>query len=230
MVQFERRLHFGSKEIPVKYLYCTKERRGVQQTFVAGESRTADGETEALSRLHGLCIIHHKGWMHRDITPQNMLYFKGDPPEAALYNFGKLLYGKTHTDTGLAAWMFLPPEIVQGRSNPYDQKIDIWMLAFALVLSWFPQAYRGVTCLPNRQIGLVGLKVMRSNLQNIKSSGLAHLLREMLSEDPKHRPDPSRALSHQCFRHLKTDLPQETASSDGKRRHPGDEAGEKGET
>ena len=169
--------------------------------------------------LHGLCTIHERGWMHRDITPQNMLYFKGDPPEAALCDFGKLLYGRTHTDTGLAAWLFLPPEIVEGESNPYDQSIDIWMLALALVLSWFPQAYQGVTRWSNRQITSAGLQVLRSRLRSIKDSGLAGLLGAMLYEVPTHRPGPSRALLHPCFQQLKTERIGEAVSSDGKRRH-----------
>ena len=169
--------------------------------------------------LHGLCTIHQQGWMHRDITPQNILYFKGNPPEAALCDFGKLCFDKTHTDTGLAAWAFLPPEIVQGRAIPHDKKIDVWMLALALVLCWFPQACQGVTRWPNRQITSAGLQVIQSHLRNIKDSGLAGLLRAMLNEIPQHRPGPSRALTHPCFGQLKTESTQETVSSDGKRRH-----------
>ena len=169
--------------------------------------------------LHGLCTIHQRGWMHRDITRQNILYFKGDPPEAALCDFGKLCLKKIDTYTSLAAWSNLPPEIVQGESNPYDQSIDIWMLGLSLVLTWCPQACQGVARLHNGQITSIGLEVIRSYLQNIKKSALAHLLRGMLSKDPKSRPNASQALSHPCFRHFKTDTTQEPVSSDGKRRH-----------
>ena len=168
--------------------------------------------------LYGLCTIHQRGWMHRDITRQNILYFKGDPPEAALCDFGKLCLSKTDTYTALAAWNNLPPEIVQGESNPYDQSIDIWMLALALVLSWCPEAFQGVTRLQNGQITSVGLEGIRSYLRNIKNSSLAVLLRGMLSKDPKSRPNADQALSHRCFRHLKTKSTQEAVSSEGKRR------------
>ena len=169
--------------------------------------------------LHGLCTIHERGWMHRDITRQNMLYFKGDPPEAALCDFGKLCLKKIDTYTSLAAWSNLPPEIVEGESNPYNQSIDIWMLGLSLVLTWRPQACQGVSRLHNGQITSVGLEVIRSHLQNIKNSALAQLLHGMLSKDPKSRPNASQALSHPCFRHFKTNTTQEAVSSDGKRRH-----------
>ena len=168
--------------------------------------------------LYGLCTIHQRGWMHRDITRQNILYFKGDPPEAALCDFGKLCFSKTDTYTALAAWNSLPPEIVQGESNPYDQSIDIWMLALALVLSWCPEAFQGVTRLQNGQITSVGLEYLRSYLLRIKNSSLAFLLREMLSKDPKSRPNADQALSNRCFRHLKPKSTQEAVSAEGKRR------------
>ena len=169
--------------------------------------------------LHGLCTIHERGWMHRDITRQNILYFKGDPPEAALCDFGKLCLKKTDTCTSLAAWSNLPPEIVEGQSNPYDQSIDIWMLGLSLVLAWRPQACQGVARLQNGQITSIGLEVIRSHFRNMKNSALAHLLHEMLSKDPRSRPNARQALSHSCFRHFKMNTSQEAVSSDGKRRH-----------
>ena len=169
--------------------------------------------------LHGIDTIHQRGWMHRDITRQNILYFKGDPPEAALCDFGKLCLNKTDTYTGLAAWSNLPPEIVVGESNVYDQSIDIWMLALALVLIWRPQACQGITRLPNGQISSVGLDVIHSWLLKMKGSNLALLLRAMLSKNPKSRPSAGQALLHPCFQHLKMKSTQEAVSSDGKRRH-----------
>ena len=169
--------------------------------------------------LHGLQTIHQRGWIHRDITRQNILYFKGDPPEATLCDFGKLCFSDTDTYTGLAAWSNLPPEIVEGESNIYDQSIDIWMLALALVLTWRPRACQGITRLPNGQISSVGLDVIHSWLSKIKGSNLALLLRAMLSKDPKSRPSAGQALLHPCFQHLKIKSTQEAVSSDGKRRH-----------
>ena len=170
--------------------------------------------------LHGLCTIHQRGWMHRDITRQNILYFKGDPPEAALCDFGKLCFSKTDTYTFLAAWNNLPPELVEGESNPYDQSIDIWMLALALLLAWRPQAFQGVIRLQNGQISSEGLETIHSHLRELKKSAVSLLLRGMLSKDPKIRPTAGQALSHPCFWPLKREATQTAVSSEGKRRHP----------
>ena len=169
--------------------------------------------------LHGLHTIHQRGWMHRDITTQNILYFKGTPPEAALCDFGKLHLGRTDTDTMLAAWNFLPPEIVQGDSRTYYQSIDIWMLAYALILTWYRRVCRGITYQPNGQITRNGLGIIRARLAGIKDMGLANLLRDMMAENPRDRPTSKEALSYTCFRQLKPKLPQEAESSKGKRRH-----------
>ena len=53
--------------------------------------------------------------------------------------------------------------------------------------------------LSNGQIMSIGLQVIRSHLQSIKTSGLAGLLREMLSEDPKNRPITGEVLLYPCF-------------------------------
>ncbi len=153
-----------------------------------------------------------------------MLYFKGDPPEAALCDFGKLYLKKIDTYTGLAAWSNLPPEIVEGNFNPYDQSIDIWMLDLALILTLCSQACQGVARLHNGQITFIGLEVIRSYLQNIKNSTLAQLLHGTLSRDLKSRPNADQALSHLCFQHLKRESTQEAVSSDGKRRHSEEDA------
>ena len=169
--------------------------------------------------LHGLDVIHQRGWMHRDVTVTNILYFKGPPAEAALCDFGKLHLGKTDSDTSLAAWKFLPPEIVQGESKTYNQSIDIWMLGYALVYTWYSKAFKSVYYRKNEQITRVGLATLRADLQASKDHGLAPLLRWMLAENPDDRPTPKQALGHPCFKQLKPDSPQEADSSKGKRRH-----------
>ena len=78
--------------------------------------------------------------MHWDITQQNILYFQGNPPEAALCDFGKLYSSTTDTYTTLAAWRYLPPEIVEGRS--LQPRIAIWMLALALIVVWTSRVQR----------------------------------------------------------------------------------------
>ncbi len=176
--------------------------------------------------LHGLVAIHAEGWMHRDISQQNILYFEGNPARATLCDFGKLHPDKTDTYTALAAWDYLPPEIVQGRSNRYNQSIDIWMLALALVLVWYPDALQGVPRLNNRQIRVAGLKLVRDRLHRVKDSGLAGLLNEMLAENAESRPTASQALGYLCFRNLNEQAAKMAKLAEGERRRPDDDAGD----
>lgn len=51
-------------------------------------------------------------------------------PQAELCDFGKYCETPTATNTVLANWLFLPPELKEGHQKLYNQKldIDIWML------------------------------------------------------------------------------------------------------
>ena len=157
--------------------------------------------------LTGLTAIHAKGWMHRDITPRNILVFKArpeqpQPPRAVLCDFGKLCTHKTHTATNLAAWIYLPPELAFGESRVYHQSIDVWMLALALVLVWYPQAERGALRRAEGQLHIRGIEQIRANMLALEDSGLTLLLRSMLSVNSQNRPSASAALENPCFRNL----------------------------
>ena len=169
--------------------------------------------------LHGVNAIHRMGWMHRDITVTNMLYFKGNPAEAALCDFGKLYLDRTARSTRIAAWAYLPPEIVQGQLNNYNQSIDIWMLAYALVRSWYYRTLKDVSLHSNGQITRNGLRMLRSRLYMTRDHGLAKLLCAMLSEEPHLRPTAEKALEYPCFQLLKAHAPPEEEPSKGKRHH-----------
>ncbi|KAL9062990.1 MAG: hypothetical protein Q9161_009673 [Pseudevernia consocians] len=157
--------------------------------------------------LTGLATIHAQGWMHRDITKQNILLFEArperpQPPRAALCDFGKLCFHKTDTVTTLAAWEYLPPELVPDQFNEYNQSIDIWMLALALVLVWYPRTEQNASRGPKNQLRTNGVEQLRTQLLKIKDSGLPILLRFMLSVNPLNRPSASEALQSPCFRSL----------------------------
>ena len=190
---------------------------------------TPGSQTEKLELcqdlLHGLNTIHEGDAMHRDITPQNILCFKGDPPEAAFCDFGKVCFSKIANSTSLAAWKYLPPEIVAGQHNAYNQSIDVWMLAFSLVMMWYPQVTARIPYHSNGQMMREGLRAIRFRLYSMKKDiGLANLLWHMLSDEPYRRPTPKKALEHPCFRELKPDLPQEAESTGEKRRHVDEES------
>lgn len=175
--------------------------------------------------LFGVHIIHSAGCMHRDITPMNILYFPDEPKHAALCDFGKLHDFPTDTDTALAAWQWLPPEVENQRDpqrrRRYDQKIDVFMLALALVCSWFPAE------IPKKQLTLVThaeiVTMLKSNStkQPLMSRGLADLLLRMLEWDPKNRCTAREALQTPIFQSPASieSYEQITSTIDRKRSH-----------
>lgn len=172
--------------------------------------------------LTGLATMHAKGYMHRDITRQNILFFEAKPqrsqPErAALCDFGKVYQGASSTYTRLAAWANLPPEIVPGKANPYGHKIDVWMLALALVLCWYPEKVADVErWKPHGQITSKGLRLIQQRLEE-ESNHLSRLLSKMLREQVDFRPSASQALASPCFQALTAKPAGDEKPGDAKR-------------
>lgn len=162
--------------------------------------------------LRGLIAIHQHGWMHRDITPMNILYFEHEPKHTGFCDFGKIWYEKTDTSTGLGAWQYLPPEIQRNTRNTYDQKIDVWMLGFAIIHSWYPRIIEGLAPRKNDDH-----QTICSRLRAEKQSGLAGLLLKMVSWYAKDRPSAEQAVGDPCLKNAFHIQPEPVKSSDRKR-------------
>lgn len=154
--------------------------------------------------LLGLTAIHGEGCMHRDITPMNILVFPGaNVPQATLCDLGKFCQSPTATDTRLAGWQFLPPELQkEGPKKPYDQTLDIWMLGLALTYCWWPQT----KVLHPRNVA--DYKQMQRVLRHDKAgqvSGaepLGNLISHMMAWDPSKRPSAVEALKHKSLQEV----------------------------
>lgn len=91
----------------------------------------------------GLEAIHRRGWFHRDITRNNLLFFPGtehQAPRAEICDFGKICFDGTNRDPYLAHESYLPPEVgktQEGIGSLYNSKIDIFMLALAITQQWY---------------------------------------------------------------------------------------------
>lgn len=152
--------------------------------------------------LEAVHVIHRKGWMHRDITRQNIVYFPpidAAPPRAALIDFGKVCFESSSADTCIAAWPNLPPEVVIGK-NPdqgvvYDQKIDVWMLALSLARCWFPEKMLP-EAIEHDQIQTTDLL---NNLAELKHIPLVAILMRMLLPDPHSRSGAAELLRDSIF-------------------------------
>ena len=139
--------------------------------------------------LEGLVAIHSRGWMHRDITPMNVLYFPREPRHAGICDFGTLHQARTSTVEEIAGWKWLPPEIQKGKKQRYDQKIDIWLLAYTLLQSWYPADWTSGKSLRLEKDHRTILQLLAQCETNVSS-----VLKTMLSWDPSTRPSADEAL------------------------------------
>ena len=178
--------------------------------------------------LTGVQTVHACGWIHGDITPMNILYWPPAPPSlprAKLCDFGKMMLKPTGTETRLAAWEFLAPEILEPKfgSRTYNQKIDIWGLGLALVYAWFLQIVERAASM--RDVATWQSAMAKLSQRTSDICGLNTLVMKTLSRSPVNRPTATEALAHECLdgvRHFSptdqtVDLTGTEFSKDGKR-------------
>lgn len=166
--------------------------------------------------------------MHRDITVKNLLLVTLSPPEAALCDFGTTIEAAESSFTAIGPKCTLAPEV--WGLLPYNNKVDVWSLAFAWVDTFKPGLPRPeyIDCATHRQI--------YAFIQTLLETGkileqFAILLRQMLSWDPRERLSSEEALKHPCWKdisnleeHKKKASPQKaspqkaSADSRGKRK------------
>ena len=153
-----------------------------------------------MNLLVGLEAIHLQGAIHRDINWQNLLYFdssEGQRPRAVLADFGKCIFSKSSCEENIGNRYFLPPEIETGKGNEYGQAIDIWMLGFALIQTFWPfirdnnlPPYIG----ENWQRIMMEIKATEPDGQ-----GIAHILWSMIMPYVKDRATASQAIESGYF-------------------------------
>lgn len=191
-------------------VYLVQEKGVAFNRFAWSQKQNIDWgvNTRLFSQLlEGLCVIHDKEWIHRDITPMNMLFFDVESKHAAIFDFGKISFTKTARETNLAAWQYLPPEIEKDKSHVYGQKIDIWMLGLALVCCWFPKFIQGLK--PRLEENHA---ILLQRLAKEKISGTSELLSKMLSWNASSRPSAQGAFTDPCLRNVEIYNESEVAS------------------
>ena len=139
----------------------------------------------------------------------------GKVEEAVLCDFGKMCRTKTDTETRLAAEIYLPPEIQLGHKNVYNQSIDVYMLAQALLLCWFPDYMAGLN--PRNEKGHCQIT---SSLDVETESGISDLLNRMFLIRASARPTASEALADACLRDVVSVVEDVVKTSDKKRLMP----------
>ncbi|CDW88248.1 UNKNOWN [Stylonychia lemnae] len=96
-------------------------------TKQSGKTNYSDISTIMIQLLEALEEVHCKGFIHRDINPQNILVF--DNNIVKICDFGIASFG-SQTEARLGKIHYMAPEVL--RSKPYDKSVDIWSLGILL--------------------------------------------------------------------------------------------------
>lgn len=134
--------------------------------------RLARGVTEAVKYIHEQCL------MHRDVKPSNVMvtpalstrlidlqFVRESPPTFQALD--------RPMSTGIGAWAFAAPELIDGLEMRYDARVDIYSLGALLI--------ELLTGRPPRRLPPIAC---RSDVPHALSS----LLWEMVDERPENRP------------------------------------------
>ena len=150
--------------------------------------------------LVGLNELHHRGFMHRDVTQKNLLILSAEKPDAVVFDYGKAIYATDSDDTFIGPITTLAPEVYARKT--YTNKIDVWAWAYAMseVLG-----YKCANGLQNKgRIDLTRHTVIRDFLRTRaaiepQKSAFIELLNYMLDWTPENRPSIKDALRHRCW-------------------------------
>lgn len=88
----------------------------------------------------------------------------------------------TSQNSSIAHILYCPPEIVENGNKEYDQSADVWMLALAVLVSWYP--VMGTINLRDPEEHKEAMRQLRAN-----KVPLVDLLCRMMSFEAKKRPD-----------------------------------------
>eukprot|EP01116_Phalansterium_solitarium_P023616 TRINITY_DN837_c0_g1_i1.p1 TRINITY_DN837_c0_g1~~TRINITY_DN837_c0_g1_i1.p1 ORF type:complete len:652 (-),score=280.83 TRINITY_DN837_c0_g1_i1:241-2196(-) len=152
------------------------------------------------STLSGLCEMHRRHRIHRDIKSDNILI--NDLGQIKIADFGfatqlTIQKAKRNTIVGTPYWM--APEVISGAA--YDEKADIWSLGImAMEMAEGEPPY--MDCLPLRALFLITTQGIPDLKHPDKYSGdFRDFLRVCLHVDPLQRPSASELLKHPFLQH-----------------------------
>jgi len=167
------------------------------------------------SVLRFISQCHAKGFIYRDVKPDNFLFLSNDPDSPLkATDFGLSIRHwpdepKLTSRSGTPAYM--APELVM---QAYDEKCDIWsvgMLTYQLLTGRFPfwEDVRKETLTDVwRAVLTQNISWKAKELQQLSPQAVS-LLKQLLERDPKKRPSAKEALEHPWIRDAQgaADLP-----------------------
>ena len=146
--------------------------------------------------LQGVKSLHDAGYMHRNISEQNLLIVSEKPPMALVSDYGQSIVAKTSTEERIGPAHIRAPEL---GCTEYGNSMDIWNLGFVALSIFFPLTYDIVSNFGGAQ-DEVWYEQMDKELDNFMIQGGAEalivpVLRSMLYNDPQKRPSTAHALA-----------------------------------
>lgn len=131
----EHPFHLVMDHAPGRELFDQRERfRGDAERV----SRVADGLLEALA------YIHDKGYLHRDISPRNIIVSDDDPRDLKVIDFGLAALKSEASPRSMGTFAYVAPEIVQGGEwIPASDVYSAGVVLFQLLTGDWPFAMAG---------------------------------------------------------------------------------------
>lgn len=141
----------------------------------------------------GLCHIHSKKVLHRDLKPQNVFLTKKGVVKIGDFGIAKMMentFDMAQTCCGTP--FYLSPELCQ--DMPYSSKADIWALGCLLFeMCALHHAFEAANLI---SLSYKIMKVEYGEVPSQYSSSLATLIKQLLTKAPDDRPSAGTLLNH----------------------------------
>ncbi|CAF9918132.1 MAG: hypothetical protein GOMPHAMPRED_001431 [Gomphillus americanus] len=153
--------------------------------------------------LLGLCGMHEKGIMHRDVTIGNMLILSYHPPQAVVSDFGKAIHAQKSRETTIGPIPTLAPEVWSTATDgPYGNSIDVWAYGYAvarILRCADTHRHMGNNRITKKEQADIQKQLDHHAEKFDAEADLIDLIKSMLTWDGRQRITTQVALAHKCW-------------------------------